>query len=159
MSRRRFLEQTAASLAVVVTGCLATTPETGANSANCRGEWNPTVDADEPTLSAGTETTLHIEVRQVQGMQLRLPIHADDDPLIFPVGVSTPIPSPDRQADVSPPKWYWNECTAVDVGVPVRVRMDAQPTDIEYTIHLIQSLDGTGASTDRTFTITVVDDE
>jgi hypothetical protein len=156
MSRRQFLKQTATALPVVSAGCLRTSSDAGSEiDGGCTGEWTPTVDAGEPTLSPGAETILHIEVADIRGLQLRLPIHTDDDPLQFPEGVATPSPPPDRQADVSPPKWYWTDCTAVEIDVPLHVSPDAQPTTIEYTVHLVQSLDGSGESIDETFTITV----
>ena len=158
MSRRQFLKRAATGLPIILAGCLNTSRGTGLGTNGCTGEWRPTVDAEELTLAPGAETTLHIEVADVQGLQLRLPIHTDDDPLEFPEGVSTPSPSPDRQTDVSPPKWYWTDCTDVAIDVPVEVDQGAQPTKIDYTVHLVQSLDETGESMDKTFTISVSND-
>lgn len=159
MMKRRTLLSTLLFGLGGMSGCLSTSQGAGSGTDGCTGEWRPTVDAEEPTLSPGVETTLHIEVTDIQGLQLRLPIHADNDPLEFPEGVSTPSPSPDRQADVSPPKWFWTDCTDVEIDVPVQVHRDSQSTKIDYTVHLVQSLDGTGESMDKGFTITVSSDK
>jgi hypothetical protein len=117
------------------------------------GDWEPTVDADEPTLSPGEDTTIYVETRHIHGLQLLLPIHTENNDLEF--GDMSPSPPPDRQADVSPPEWYWTDCTDVEVEVPVRVHQDASPATIDYTVHLIQSLDGSGGTQDRQYTITI----
>jgi hypothetical protein len=155
MSRRQFLRRTATVLPALAAGCVRAAPETGSGPDGCTGEWNPSVDADEPVLSPGEEAVLHVEVTDVTGLRLLLPIYDDADGLEFGDGVSSPSPPPDRSADASPPIWYWTDCTDVEVGVPLRARRDARPAEIDYVVHLVQSRDGDGESTDRRYTITI----
>lgn len=153
MNRRRFLMATITT-PPIYSGCLSTAQGGRSGGGDgCKGDWNPTVDADEPHLSPGQDTTLHVAISNVMGLALLIPIHDDEDGLEF--GDETISPPPDRQADTSPPQWFWEECTGVTVEVPVRVNQDAKPASISYTVHLVQSLDGSGESTDREYTITI----
>lgn len=153
MNRRQFLTGGAASVPVLLAGCLTSSQSDSGPGNGCTGEWAPTVDADEPTLSPGEDTTLRVAVTGVHGLQLRLPIHDDEDPLEF--GDESITPAPDRTADMSPPIWNWEDCSDVTVTVPVQALPGAEPAEIGYTVHLVQSLDGSGESLDRGYSITV----
>ena len=152
MNRRRFLQGLVAPLSVGTVGCLGSSEE----SADCTDEWSPDVTADEPTLAPGDETTVRVEVTNVVGLHFEQVLLHDDaiDVNVMNASVS---PAPDRSMDSYPPKWYWSECTNVDVVVPVRVAEQAEPGEYGYTVRIFQSRDGSGETRDREFTITVAD--
>ena len=156
MNRRRLITGTISTVPILA-GCLSTVQDgSSGGDDGCTGDWNPTVDADEPRLSPGEDATLRVAVTNIMGLALLIPIHDDDDGLEF--GDETIVPPPDRHADSSPPQWFWEECTDVEVEVPIRVQQDAHQARIQYTAHIVQSLDGSGESTDREYTITITND-
>lgn len=152
MNRRRFLQGIVGPLSVGTAGCLGSSEE----SADCTDKWSPDVTADEPTLAPGDETTIRVEVTNVVGLYFaQVPLH--DDALDVDVASASVSPSPDETADSYPPKWYWSECTNVEVVVPVRIAEQAKPEEYGYTVGILQSRDGSGETQEREFTITIAD--
>lgn len=76
-----------------------------------------------------------------------------EDPPNIKIGELSVSPPPDRRTDMSPPKWYWTECTDAEVTIPVHVRQDAHPVKFDYIVEIGQSYDGSGESKTRQYTI------
>lgn len=87
MNRRTLLTGTISSLPIVATGCLSV-GNSDDEWEGCTGEWSPGVEADEPTLAPGDETTVHVAVENATGLQLQVPLH-DDDLEMGPFPLST----------------------------------------------------------------------
>lgn len=152
MNRRQILQGSILPLTIPMVGCLTS----GDNEADCTDPWTPSVEADEPTLSPGDETTIQIEAKNVSGFYLT-EVPPDEADLEIDVARASVSPTPDQTADSYPPQWYWSECTNVEVVIPVRVAEEAEPREHVYTVRLVQSRDGTGDSRERQITITVSD--
>lgn len=155
MNRRQFLAGASTSIPVVA-GCLITGTASDEEWEGCTGEWSPRVEADEPTLAPGEETTVRIAVENTTGLSLQIPLHVDH--LEMDVAEASVSPPPDRSLDTYPPKWQWSECTNVDVRVPVRAADDSPPGEYGYTVRFSQAVqDSDGDSREREFTITISD--
>lgn len=152
MNRRQYLTGFITALSTVTAGCLSILEE----SAACTGEGSPHVQADEPTLVPGDETTVHVAATNVTGLYFG-PVPMDDDGLEVDVASASISPSPDRSLDVYPPKWYWSDCTNVDIDVPVRAAVKTEPGKYTYTVAVTRQRDGSNESERRQFTVDISD--
>lgn len=148
MERRRFLSGCLVPAAATVAGCRAIS----GSGTDCETEWPPDVEADEPTLSSGTSTTIGVDVSAATGLAIGRP---SSDDVEFDVAGASVVPTPDRTADVSPPKWYWESCTGVAVTVPVRIPEDADGGDHEFTVAASHARGGEEETVEVAFTVGV----
>lgn len=132
MNRRRYLAGCLLPLSTGLTGCQAIT----GSEADCTDDRAPGIDGDEPTVAPGDGKTVSVDVSNITGLYLGRP---PADTLDFNITEASIVPSPDRTADSSPPKWYWDSCTGVGVTVPVQASDDAEPGEHYYSVSAIQS--------------------
>lgn len=151
VDRRRFLRGWLLSLAGAVAGCL----DVSRDGTGCGDHWPPDVAADEPTISPGASTTIGIDVAAATGLYLGRP---SPDGVEFDVADASVLPAPDRTADLSPPKWYWDACTGVSVTVPVRVPEDADAGGYGYTVTAVRSRESQRDAVEAGFSIEVAGD-
>ncbi|TKX83631.1 hypothetical protein EXE43_23250 [Halorubrum sp. SS5] len=149
MERRGFAAGVIAVASGIVAGCAG---ERGLRPRD--GGWDPTITADEVTVSPGGEATLAVRATDVGGFTFRPP------PEGIRIETSAPeadiVPSPDSGADSYPPQWFWPSRTNVSVEVPISVDDAVEPGEYQYGVAV-----SLGEESDRTvreeFPLTVAD--
>jgi hypothetical protein len=144
MSRRRFVAGLLSAGAAALAGC----------AGDRDGEWDPTIDGEEPTIPRGGETTVTVEATDAGGFSFRPP------PGGITLGLSASerevTPSPDSGADSYPPRWFWSGRTSVTVRVPIAVGESAEPGEYQYGVTVYPDADSE-RSVRESFPITVSD--
>jgi hypothetical protein len=116
------------------------TPDTSTTDhrTSCGDEtWNPSVAVDDVALAPGERATFDVHVGPIASFNFERDLYScgtSDPPVQF--GDVDIEPDPDRQADSCPPYWIWDECTTVQLGVPVEASADAEPGEYEYGFSL-----------------------
>lgn len=135
MNRREFLAGACLAVSGVTTGCAGSRP-------SCtEGDWPPTADVEEPSVSPGDSTVFEITVPGITAFRFDTRLYTcgtTDAPVRF--GDVEKRPPIDAQADSCPPIWLWEDCTAVTLRVPVHVAPDADPGVYDYGFEVAEDI-------------------
>ena len=142
MNRRRFAAGLLTAGTVPLAGC------------GSDGEWDPSIDADAPTLSPGEETTVTVRASDVGGFAFRPP--PDGISIGWTASERSVSPPPDSGEDSAPPRWFWSRRTDVTVEVPIAVAETADPGEYQYGVVVFPN-DDSDREVSESFDITVTD--
>lgn len=161
LDRRKYLLSAIPLLSVGFAGCTGSSEdgtdpsEAGTVQAGCSGEWSPSIEAEEPTLAPGDNTTLRIAITNVTGVNLW-----ESNPGPSSVGMkfnsASLSPGPDFGSDGYPPGYGWDECTNVEITIPVVVPSNAEPGEYSFGVKVTPH-DENPPAFNRNFTVTVFD--
>ena len=150
-NRRRLLLGASLALPVVLAGCLGFS-DAGRPPAHCSGDWSPGIEANEPTIAPGENATVHVVATNVSGFSYF--DYGSQSAIDRWIRIESTSPAYDRSSDTSPPGYFWEECTHVEIEALVSVPPDTEPGEYAFGVHVVQNLSGP-ASTERNVTITV----
>jgi hypothetical protein len=144
---------TSLALAVILAGCLGFS-DAGGPAADCSGDWSPSIEANEPTIAPGENTTLHISAKNLTGV--RFQVNSD---LVWWMRFNDGTVSPryDDSTDGYPPGYYWDECVNAEITIPVSIPQDADPGKHIYGVRVVRPDNPNGDSMTRDFSVTVSD--
>ena len=149
--RRRLLLGASLALSVVLAGCLGFS-DAGRPPADCSGDWSPGIEADEPTIAPGENATVRIVATNVSGFSY---FGYGSQPTVDQwIRIESTSPPYDRSSDTSPPGYFWEECTHVEIEALVSVPPATEPGEYTFGVHVVQNLSGP-ASMERNVTVTV----
>ena len=144
MNRRRFLTASGGAIAAGTVGALGYFRFYGAR----------TTSATDVALAPGEEGTLTNSWDGVKSVGYQeLP---DSDGIEVAVNDVELTPSPNLRADSFPPSYHWEEPTAVEMTVPVRVTADVDSGDYHLVLRAT-GLIGIVEEPSHTLTVTVTD--
>lgn len=128
MDRREYLTGAIPVLSAALAGCSGTS-EPGETRANCADGWSPRIEAEEPTLAPGEGTTVHITATDVSGVTLR-----ERGPSLTSFGLefnnASLSPGPAYGSEGYPPGDAWEECTTVEIAIPLTALQMPHPVNI-----------------------------
>lgn len=153
MKRRRYLEILSTTSIGMTAGCLS---ENSSEQSACSNDdsWSPSVTADILTLSPGDSTEIDIHIDSITRFQLFGHLVHDTDAIELGFDEDMVSPAPDQALDSSPPVWGWEDCTSVDITLPVSAASDASPGEYEWGFSISEGI-GEPHSNDFYYTITV----
>ncbi len=97
-----------------------------ASPADCSGDWSPGIEAEEPTLEPGEESSVAIFVASVTGLSFGgTGSHVAIPMMEF--GDASLSPEPAYGSDASPPGYGWDECTNIEITIPVSIPTTPTP--------------------------------
>jgi hypothetical protein len=97
-----------------------------------RGQWNPTIDGNELTLSPGEESLITIQASDIGGFSFQpTPEGISIETTLSEIDVE---PRPDSGNDSQPPQWFWSSRTDVTVEAPIAIADSMEPGEYQYGV-------------------------
>ncbi|GCF15916.1 hypothetical protein Harman_38510 [Haloarcula mannanilytica] len=156
MNRRQYLTAISVATTGALTGCLSSG---NSSEPTCSDEssWSPRVQAEIVTLSPGNSTEIDVHISSLTRFQLFGHLVHDSDVVDLSFDEDMVSPTPDQALDSSPPVWRWEDCTTVDITLPVSVASDASPGEYEWGFSISEEI-GEPHSNDFYYTIIINSD-